>query len=416
MPLRLPLLLPPLVAGLLVAAAAGAGAEKWNISPGRFELSGHVAVEAFAFPEAGMQSGQSRSDVSVSAKPELYAEWQDGRKRLVLVPFLRLDQRDDERTKFDLREFHVQMVEDGWDLKVGIGKVFWGVTEALHVVDIVNQSDIAERSDGDAKLGQPMVNFNLHRDWGSLGLFVLPGFRERTFTGKDGRPRTTPRPDTDVDATYDSGARRRHVDFAVRWSQALGDLDFAVSQFYGTSREPVFERGTNPGGESVFIPRYDIIAQTGFELQYTTNGTLWKGEAFFRTGQLDDFVALDVGFEHTVVGLIGAADIGLLVEYIYQSRPLNRSDGKFYFNSLSNDIMVGVRFTLNDVDAFEGLITATFDLESSAKFISAEFSRRIGDALKVKLEGSILSGLPADEPLFSMREDDFLRVALEYYF
>lgn len=411
-------LLPSLAVGVFLAAASSAASgEKWEIAPGRMEISGRMSAEGFAFPRSGRQSGQSRSDLSIAAEPELFIEWQGGRKRLTLAPYARADQRDDRRTDFDLREFHVQFVEDDWDLKIGIGKVHWGVTEARHVVDIVNQSDIAAETDGDAKLGQPMVNLNLHRDWGSLGLFVLPGFRERTFPGRDGRLRTSPRPDTELDATFESGAGASHVDFAARWSHAIGDFDLAVSQFWGTSREPVFEIGVNAGGEVVLIPRYDIIGQTGIELQYTKGATLWKGEAFFRTGQLEDFVALDAGFEHTLTGVFAtAADIGLLGEYVYESRPRTRSDGKHYFNYQNNDIMIGLRLTLNDMDNTEGLITASFDLDSSAKFISLELSRRLNDRFKARLEGTILTGLSADEPLFSVRDDDFVRLILEYYF
>ena len=111
-----------------------------------------------------------------------------------------------------------------------------------------------------------------------------------------------------------------------------------------------------------------------------------------------------------------AADVGLLAEYLYESRPLGASGGKTYLNSLSNDVMVGLRLTLNDADSTEGLVTATFDLQTSAKFFTAEFSRRIGRSFKARLEGRILSGLAADEPVFSMREDDFVRLALEYHF
>lgn len=418
MALRPTISLTVLLAGLLLmAGAASAGGKKWQITPGKIEVSGNVSVEGFFVPEAGMQSGQTRTDLSVAAEPEFYMQWQGGRKRFLISPYLRLDQRDDERTAFDLREAYIQLVENAWDVKVGVGKVFWGVTEARHLVDIVNQTDLAAEWDGDAKLGQPMVNLNFHNGWGSLGLFVLPGFRERTFPGRDGRQRTTPRPDTDVDATYESGAKRRHVDVAARWAHTFGDLDLALSQFYGTSRDPLFTSGTNAGGESVLIPHYEIIGQTGLELLYARGNTLWKGEAFYRTGQLENFVALDAGLEHTLTGAFGStADVGLLAEYLYESRPLGASEGKTYLNSLSNDVMIGMRLTLNDADSTEGLVTATFDLQTSAKFFTAEFSRRIGQSFKARLEGRILSGLAADAPLYSMREDDFVRLALEYHF
>ena len=57
-----------------------------------------------------------------------------------------------------------------------------------------------EELDQEEKLGQPMINLALIRDWGTVGLFVLPGFRERTFAGVHGRPRIIPRVEKNLTA------------------------------------------------------------------------------------------------------------------------------------------------------------------------------------------------------------------------
>ena len=59
-----------------------------------------------------------------------------------------------------------------------------GVTESRHLVDVLNQVDGVEDIDEEDRLGQPMINISTQRDWGSVDLFVLPGFRERTFAGQ----------------------------------------------------------------------------------------------------------------------------------------------------------------------------------------------------------------------------------------
>ena len=93
---------------------------------------------------------------------------------------------DGERTHFDVRELYWETFGETWDLRIGIARVFWGVVETQHLVDIINQTDTVENSDGEDKLGQPMINLSLVRDWGTVDLFVLPGFRERTFRGVSG--------------------------------------------------------------------------------------------------------------------------------------------------------------------------------------------------------------------------------------
>ena len=102
----------------------------------------------------------------------------------------------------------------------GIGKVFWGVTESQHLVDVINQTDLVENMDGEEKLGQPMINFALVRDWGTVDFFLLPGSRERTFPEAEGRLRTTPRVDVEQ-AVYESSRGKRHIDEAIRRPQNI---------------------------------------------------------------------------------------------------------------------------------------------------------------------------------------------------
>ena len=100
--------------------------------------------------------------------------------------FVREDSMDDERSHADIRELSWLYYSDDWELRLGISKVFWGVAESQHLVDIINQTDAVENVDGEDKLGQPMINLTLIRDWGNVDLFVLPYLRERTFTGVNG--------------------------------------------------------------------------------------------------------------------------------------------------------------------------------------------------------------------------------------
>ncbi len=72
-----------------------------------------------------------------------------------------------QSTHWDIRELSWIHVGNGWESRVGIRKVFWGVTEGRHLVDIINQTDQVDQVDGEEKLGQPMINLSTVRDWGS---------------------------------------------------------------------------------------------------------------------------------------------------------------------------------------------------------------------------------------------------------
>ena len=118
---------------------------------------------------------------SVGLEPEFLWESDAGSIRFRATPFLRWDAHDDNRTHFDLREASLLYLANGWTFFAGVGKVFWGKTEAHHLVDIINQTDGVEDIDTEDKLGQPMLNLTLERDWGAIDVFFLPYVRKRTY-------------------------------------------------------------------------------------------------------------------------------------------------------------------------------------------------------------------------------------------
>lgn len=398
---------------LVVLAALPAQAGDWR-------LTGFGALESRLFledspPPVRLPAGEAAvaehdANQSLVVQPELYTSWNERRDSFTFVPFLRIDEHDSERSHFDIRELTWLHAARDWELRAGIRKVFWGVTESRHLVDIINQTDLVENIDGEDKLGQPMVNLALIRDWGTLDLFVLPGFRERTFPGRDGRLRSIPRVDADR-ARYDSGAEQYHVDLAARWSHYIGDWDLGVSHFHGTSREPRLTLDPSDPRDIVLVPVYDQIDQTGVDVQYTRGSWLWKLEAIRRSGQGDAFAAAAGGFEYTFYGILDTAmDLGVLAEYLYDDRSAGAA------TPYDDDLFAGFRLTLNDVQSTELLVGCIADLDTPARFCSAEASRRLGTNWVLSLEARSFSEIPEDDPLFSFRRDDYLQLELAYHF
>ena len=158
------------------------------------DWSGNFSLQSrFFFHDPLLPSTtQENTYPSVAGLPELYHSWDDDRQSLTFTPFFRIDQNDDERNHVDVRELHWQKVLDSWEIRIGISKVFWGVTESQHLVDVINQTDAVENIDGEDKLGQPMLKFSTEINIGIFDFFILPGFRERTFSDIDGRLITAP--------------------------------------------------------------------------------------------------------------------------------------------------------------------------------------------------------------------------------
>ena len=240
-------------------------APSWEGAKGTW--SGYISFDTRLFPDDPSYPDQDEQNASVALEPEYYVDWDDGEQRIVFHPFFRYDVNDDERTHGDLREFYWRKTSGDIELKLGVGRVFWGVTESQHLVDIINQTDLVENIDFEDKLGQPMLNLSVNKSWGTLALFVLPYFRERTFPGSDGRLRPQPAVDTD-NPIYESGDEEKHVDYAVRWSHYIGDWDIGVAHFSGTAREPLLLPAAS-AGEVTLRPFYQQIDQTRLDMQAT---------------------------------------------------------------------------------------------------------------------------------------------------
>ena len=377
------------------------------------EISGFAAGEARLFPEAARHAGQKDQHLNPSLilQPELALIWEgDAFQRVVFIPFLRLDAQDGTRSHGDIRELNYLYAGDGWDIRIGIDKVFWGVAESRHLVDIVNQTDLVEDPDGEDKLGQPMVNLGLQTALGDFNAFFMPFFRKRTFPGRAGRLRAA-LPVSTGTTRYESDAEQWHPDFALRFSGVFGEWDVGLSQFYGTGREPTLSPALE-GGRAVLVPRYQIIAQTGLDVQATIDNWLLKLEAIRRSGQGDPFFAVTTGFEYSFYGIIAdTGDLGLVGEYHYDGR-----DGKAPASLYDKDIFIGLRFTLNDEADSSLLIGSLSDLGNGASLLSLEAERRLGDVWKIEIDATAFAFADPDDPAYALRGDHYLQIRLSRYF
>jgi hypothetical protein len=377
----------------------------------RTKYSGSLVGEARYFSDDPLYSTEQHgTTASLAFQPEFYVSWNDRSSSLTFVPFVRAGDKDDQRNHADIRELMWLNAWDNWELRMGIGKVFWGVTESRHIVDVINQVDLVEDLDEEDKLGQPMINLSWFSDWGTVDLFALPLFRERTYPGVKGRLRGPLVVDTDH-PVYESPDKDKHLDWAVRWSQYIGDWDIGVSQFSGTGREPQLVPGLNAASQPVLIPHYNLINQTGLTLQTVMGEWLWKLEATSTRELGDRYTQAVAGFEYTRVGVFDSAvDLGWIMEYLYDQRG-NQAPTPF-----ENDIMFGLRWAFNDMQSSEILMSAIYDRNGAATSSSVEASRRLGQSWRLTLEYRGINSAKPTDPNYLLRNDNYVQLGLGYYY
>lgn len=406
---------------LALAAVVSSDAQErsweWNLDVG---IEARVFAESPALPEQDSQSVQP----SVTLQPEWLWKSETGDDQVFIKPFVRLDAIDDERTHWDIREATWSRAQDDWEVEVGINKVYWGVVESRHLVDIINQTDGVENIDEEDKLGQPMIRGARFADWGTVEFLLMTGFRERSFPGRDGRLRPPLLIDVD-NPVYESSQEEWRPEVALRYSHYFGPMDVGVHAFSGTSREPRLVPAvpttalTDPGEGSAapsdptrLVPHYDLMNQAGLDIQYTGEATLWKGEAFVREATDDPFLAASVGVEHTFYQLAGSAvDLGLLAELHLDDHSEN--DPATFFDE---DVFIGTRLSLNDAQDTAVLAGALRDIDSDETFWTVEAERRFGDDWVAELELRAFSGLDVESPLGFLSEDSFATLRLTRYF
>lgn len=252
-----------------------------------------------------------------------------------------------------------------------------------------------------------MVNLGYSIDKHSLELFVLPGFRERTFPGKHGRLRSTPRVDTSR-AEYDTSAENRHVDLATHYSFKHAGLDLGLYHFWGTSRDPSGKADRLPDGELVIVPQYPITHQTGTHLRWDLPGVTLKGEALIRSGQAATFFASVFGFERILKDVSHAGmDLKLQSEFMHTS-----SKDALVLTPFENDLFVAATIYPKDKGNSSIGVGYIADMNTSSGSPVILCRTELTKRLTLTLEYRGLLKVPKSDPVYSLRRDGFLELEL----
>ncbi len=379
--------------------------------------------------------------------------------QLDLVAYGRYDFEFDRHSHADAREAAYTLASPDYELRLGISRAFWGVVEAVNLVDVINQEDWLEDVSSDDKLGQPLISAAWSAHYGIWRAYYLPLFRPRQFPDRAVFP--VPFPIEESEARYESSRAEQHGDWALRWTNSIGSLDYGLSVFEGTAREPLLRpcaaRGSGrPGAQEqancdleeafggepdavqalilqlgsglgltpsqeeleqealddiVLVPHYDQMRQYGAELQWITGGWALRLEGRYREIRGLRHTAAATGFEYTQGTPFGwPADFGYVVEYLYDDA--REGEG---FSPLRNDLLLAWRGTFSDIAGTQILAGVIQDLDDRGRVYSVEASRRLSGSLRVELDLRIFSDIPANDPLAFLADTDRLQLLLSYY-
>ena len=197
----------------------------------------------------------------------------------------------------------------------------------------------------------------------------------------------------------------------------MGALDFGISAFEGTSREPFLTPTFGAEGDIVLAPHYGQIRQLGLDSQLTLGAWLLKLEGIHRTGMLnrlgveEPYSSFVLGGEYAFYSVFGSAfDVTVLTEWCYDERGI-RSTTRF-----ENDVLLGARLAFNDVQGTELLVSTLQGADHDSRVFSVELNRRLGDRWALGVEAIALRELDPIDILYETRRDSFVQVGVVYNF
>ena len=355
-----------------------------------------------SYPVASSYPYPVYHQISAALSPHVEASSEKNNMVYTVHPFVRIDERDDERTHIDLREFKAAVVTKKWQASIGFDQVHWGVMENHHLVDIVNQTDYLESPNGEDKLGQPMFRLGVNLKGALLEAMVLIGYREPTMPTPGARFSF----ENDYSYEYEGWGEEYHPDLALRYSKSVKNIDVGVSYFGGHTRTP--ELRTQAVGDPVWY--VNLVDQMSVDIKADLNRIELKAEVLYKIIDDTSTRAAVLGSEFKLIQSQNI-DVNLLAEYSWDQHGEEAFD-----NSFQNDVFVGARVTLNGLNDSELLIGHNYDLDFSSQHGFVQAKVNITKALSFGVEGWWFNISDDDYANKSYNDDNMIQLTGYYNF
>ena len=141
-----------------------------------------------------------------------------------------MDESDTKLNYFDFQKFKYEYYFRDTTIKIGIDKIYWGVNESFKIVDIINQSNIAEDITGTEKFGQPMISITQVYDFGVFDFYILPYSRERIFP--EVKEDQGSHMKLIIIQHHMNSLKENKISGAIRFSKVIDDFDLGLTLFW----------------------------------------------------------------------------------------------------------------------------------------------------------------------------------------
>ena len=381
-------------------------------------LSSLLLAEGFEYKgNIGFESAYSKHDIKdkrnkqQALRLELELKQKIPNGQFVFNGKALIDYDDKERRYFDVNDLYYKHNFENSDLLIGRNTRFWGAMEFYNHTDNFNTKDWRDNPfDYDSKLGANNIAYTHYFDNSEISLIAKVDETGQKIQDKKSVNSFLP---PNYNDRLETQENKNRPTLYLKYSASAEEMQLDYSVIYQNGYDE--QRYLAPVGQELRQHAYLVDKVMGY-------ATLVNGETIYKTevaytksddDRVSDYSQFSVGLEHTLYGVWGKSDLGLLAEYYkYSAYEDSKLGAKEFGNLFADDVTVGFRLSVNDSADSDVLGGVAIDRKSKEKIIFMEYNTRLLEKYKLKLSYQHLS--PKDNSTF--KEIDSAWVEFGYYF
>jgi hypothetical protein len=300
------------------------------------------------------------------------------------------------RTFLRLDELYGQYDFDNSNIKLGKSIEFWGALEVRNITDGFNPIDLRnDPSEKTNKLGVWNGAYTYYTDTGELSLIVkfyeqdqhlaqlpyvyyfLPSFIHYNSKLSSEKGRSYP-------STY------LKYSASTEWEMPL---DYAVILEHGYDSQRYFNIDGPLNGSPVNAQnRAYLVNKVSTYNTLVVGSALVKLEALYTdvidNKDISDYYHVGAGIEYTIANFLeNNGDLGLISEYYYyRTLEGDKYDDLGLFETMQNDLFLGLRYSFNDDSDSSFLGGVILDTQYIEQSYSMKYETRVNDVVNVKVD------------------------------
>jgi len=322
-----------------------------------------------------------------------------------------LDGEDTERRYVDFNDLYYKYKFEESDLQIGRSTRFWGAMEFYNHTDIFNTKNwLDDPLDFDSKIGAWNIAYTKYFGDNEFSIIIKVHEEKQAIQDNKSLYNIYPLPYDNNLITQES---RNRPSLFLKYSGSFEDIQLDYSFIYENGYDE--QRYVSLVDGKLRQNAYLVNKLLGFAT-FISGSTIYKTElsyTFSDNELVSDYAQIGVGLEHTISGFFEKNDLGLLVEYYrYESFDDTKLGAQEFGKLFANDLTLGFRLSMNDIEGSEVLGGIDLDLDNKEKIFFISYDTRVSDIFKLELSYRHLS--PEEDSIF--QEFNEVNAKFAYHF